>query len=297
MTRIASLSAQRDALGECPLWDEQRQSLFWIDGHRQQVFQCEWPSRVQRSWPAPQHIGSIALCTNGQLLLALEDGFALLDPDTGHLAPWGPGITHGQAQMRLNDGRVDRHGHFMVGSLVRGAGEPLGQLYQVSGNGQLETIDSGVRVSNALCSSPAGDILYFADSMVGDIWQYRYDSAIGQWGPRALFISKASLGSNPDGATVDAEGHLWVALVLVGKLVRINPQGQVVRSIAFAPDSYITCPTFGGRDLDILFLTSISDSGNALKSNNPDAGSVYVVEDLGVRGLPEARFDPALDAA
>jgi sugar lactone lactonase YvrE len=52
-----------------------------------------------------------------------------------------------------------------------------------------------------------------------------------------------------------------------------------------------TCPAFGGPNLDTLFVTSIKDSGSGRAvSKSLHGGSLVAVHDLGVRGLPEARF-------
>jgi sugar lactone lactonase YvrE len=155
----------------------------------------------------------------------------------------------------------------------------------------VRTLDQGIQLANATCFSPDGRWLYFADSPTHQVRRYPYDPATGACGPAEVLIDTRSLGSPPDGATVDADGCLWVALVLAGKLACYAPDGALVRTIDFAPDAYITCPCFGGPDLDVLYLTSIRDSGNLLRSQNPEAGAVFVVRGLGVRGLPEVRFD------
>jgi sugar lactone lactonase YvrE len=105
-----------------------------------------------------------------------------------------------------------------------------------------------------------------------------------------LFIDTAPLGSAPDGATVDSAGHLWVALVQAGKIGRISPEGQVV-AVIDVPVQYPSCPTFGGDDMDVLFVTSIKDSGTGrMVSTHENAGAVFAISGLGVRGLPETRF-------
>ncbi|MBO9514230.1 MAG: SMP-30/gluconolactonase/LRE family protein [Variovorax sp.] len=289
--RIEILRPERDLLGECPVWDERTQSLYWIDGRSQHVHRYAPASGTADTWRAPAHIGSIALCESGRLLLALESDFHLLDTASGQISRIGDGVTHAADRMRLNDGRADRGGRFVVGSMTMGRHEPLGALYQLDATGRVRTLDRGIQVANATCFSPDGRWLYFADTPTHQIRRYPYDPSTGACGPAEPFIDTRALGSPPDGATVDAEGCLWVALVLAGKLVRFAPDGRVLRTVDFAPDAFITCPCFGGPALDVLYLTSIRDSGNLLRSQNPDAGAVFVVRDLGVQGLAEARYD------
>ena len=46
----------------------------------------------------------------------------------------------------------------------------------------------------------------------------------------------------------------------------------------------------GGPDLEVLYVTSLSDTGNTIKTDDPRAGRLLAVHGTGVRGLPEARF-------
>jgi L-arabinonolactonase len=288
---ISVLSPHRDLLGECPLWDVRTASLVWIDGRGQCVHRLRLDTGAFDSWHAPAHIGSIALCQSGRVLVALEDGFAFLDPASGQVVPWGPIVTHRAGNMRLNDGRVDRQGRFVVGSMTVGRREPLGAIYQLDGQGRLKEIERDIHIANATCFSPDGRWLYLADSVAQEIWRYAYDSASGAVGPRQCFIDKAALGNSPDGATVDAEGCLWVAVIREGRLSRFGVDGRPLQSIQFAPGTYITCPGFGGPEFATLFVTSIRDSGHLFRSSDPQAGAVFRVDGTGVHGLEEPRFD------
>jgi sugar lactone lactonase YvrE len=58
------------------------------------------------------------------------------------------------------------------------------------------------------------------------------------------------------------------------------------------PIRHPTSVTFGGTDLDVLYVTSISRS-HALADDHPDAGGLFAVEGLGVHGLPAHRFGSA----
>ncbi|GKS89743.1 SMP-30/gluconolactonase/LRE family protein [Acidovorax sp. SUPP2539] len=286
--RIDILAPQRDLLGECPLWDARTQSLYWIDGRAGIVRRHTPATGAGVQWQLPQHIGAIALCDSGRLLLALEDDFQYLDPDTGTLSPLGVRVAHGADRMRLNDGRTDRNGRFVVGSMTLGRMAPEGALYQLGAHA-VRTLDTGIHVANGTCFSPDGRWLYFADSPTHQVRRYAYDAATGDIGPAEVMVDTRALGSVPDGATVDAEGCLWVALVQNGQLARFTPDGRLERRIQL-PVTFVTCPCFGGPGLDVIYLTSIRDSGNLLRSDHPDAGAVFAIHGTGVRGLEEARF-------
>ena len=102
-------------------------------------------------------------------------------------------------------------------------------------------------------------------------------------------LANKRLPDQLDGCTVDGEGYLWNARWGAGCVVRFAPDGRVDR-IVEVPARKTTSCTFGGPDLDFLYVTSMKDSDDPENPNDPEAGSIYVLGGLGVRGLPEPRF-------
>ena len=92
-----------------------------------------------------------------------------------------------------------------------------------------------------------------------------------------------------DGGTVDAEGYLWSANYNGWRVTRFAPDGSVDRVVA-VPASNITSCAFGGPDLGTLYITSAYQNlDDAARAKQPAAGGLFAI-DVGVRGLPEARF-------
>ncbi|MCZ4312571.1 SMP-30/gluconolactonase/LRE family protein [Comamonadaceae bacterium G21597-S1] len=283
------VSPTRDRLGECPLWDSRDDCLYWIDSKAPVVRRLHPASGGRTEWPLPSDVGSIALTETGRILLALADGFHLLDPRTGAVTPVAK-VTHKAGDIRMNDGRTDRQGRFIAGSLVVGRHDRDGAFYRLDTDGTVHELVPGIALANSTCFSPDGRTLYFADSMSDEVRAAGYDPDTGALGtPRALMNTRAQ-GSAPDGATVDAEGCLWVALVQAGKLGRYAPDGSLMQLLD-VPTPFPSCPCFGGPELDVLYVTSLSNTGNLMKTDHPDGGALFAFHGLGVRGLPETRFD------
>lgn len=287
------LGAERDLLGESPVWDPREQALYWVDTRRCRV-QRRRAGEPPRQWATPAEVGSIALAQPGWLLMALEDGFALLELDSGQVHAVAA-VEHPKPPMRLNDGRTDREGRFVCGSMVLGRREANGELYRLDADGRVTRLLSGNIVSNATCFSPDGRTLYHADSHAGVIraFDYARDGSIAN---ERAFVDTRPQGSGPDGATVDAAGNVWVALVLAAKLACYAPDGRLLRTVE-VPVPYPTCPCLGGPALDVMYVTSIRDSGNALRTEDPVAGALVEVRGLGVRGLPEVPWVGRVPAA
>jgi sugar lactone lactonase YvrE len=74
-------------------------------------------------------------------------------------------------------------------------------------------------------------------------------------------------------------------------VAQFNPTtGEKLQSIAL-PATNITCCTFGGPDLNDLYITSATKELSASeKAKQPYAGCLFVVRGLEVGGVPVAEF-------
>jgi L-arabinonolactonase len=117
----------------------------------------------------------------------------------------------------------------------------------------------------------------------------RLRSGTGDIANRRLFASTAEVEGSPDGAAVDAEGFLWNARVAAGQIARYDPDGRVERTIRM-PVLNTASVMFGGPDLDILFVTSMARLLPDRSAPEPEAGSLFAIRGLGIKGLPEPRF-------
>lgn len=286
--RMSPISDRPDLLGESPVWDAERQRLYWVDSVSRRIRSYEPASGAFRDWSTPSPVGSIALGAGDTLVAGLADGVYRLDLETGAFAP----VFLPEAEdprIRFNDGKNDRAGCFLCGSMGVHA-DPLGSLYRIDGEGRSAVLATQVRISNALCFSPDGRTLYFADSLERKIRAYDYSGEAPFVSAPRVFFDSELYRSGPDGATVDAEGCVWVCLIQVGKIARIAPDGALDRLID-APTDLPSSVAFGGPDLSTLFVTSIKDSGTGRAvSRHPHGGMLFAIEGLGARGLPEARF-------
>jgi len=288
--RIEVLVDVKTILGEGPLWDVAEQRLYWIDSFGCNVFRATADGREIRAWDVPAKIGSMALRRRGGAVLSLQTGFHFLDFTTGDCSlivdpePDKP-------TTRLNDGKVDKRGRFVAGSMDTMEQGANGSLYRLDPDLSLHKLDEGIVVSNGPCWSPDGKILYFADSWSGEIWAYDYDLESGNVANRRTFARIDTPGGGAaDGSTVDAEGFLWNAQVYDGRLVRYAPDGKVDRVIEM-PVKKVTSVMFGGPDLDVLFVTSMAKPPlPRFPSDGVLRGSLFAIYDLGVRGVAEPRF-------
>lgn len=287
--QIEVLVDVKTTLGEGPLWDVEEQRLYWIDSFDGRVFRCTADGREVRAWDVPQKIGSMCLRRGGGAVVSLARGFHFLDLRTGAVE-----LIHDpepdRLGNRLNDGKVDRAGRFLAGSMDTQEAGPNGALYRLGPDLAVTKLEDGIICSNGPCWSPDGKTFYFTDTWSGQISAYDYDLATGAIANKRTFVRMTHEGAGFDGATVDAEGCVWSAHVYVGKLVRYTPDGKVDRVIDM-PVKKVTSVMFGGPELDVLYVTSMAKPPlPRFPDDGQLRGALFAITGLGIRGVPEARF-------
>lgn len=138
--------------------------------------------------------------------------------------------------------------------------------------------------------------MYFTDSPRYTIWKYDFDAATGSISNKREFAVidhfEHQYKAEPDGLAVDQEGYVWSALWGACRVVRFSPAGELVRELHF-PALRVSCPAFGGKDMDELFITTAAldeDDEEGLKKY-VENGSIFRIK-VGVKGLPKFRFKP-----
>jgi sugar lactone lactonase YvrE len=266
--------------GEGPVWSTRWGGLRWVDMLAGDVLSLDADGAVGR-----RHVGSVAAAlrprSRGGAVIAVERGFVLEDDDgtlTALPEVWtDPGV-------RMNEGGCDPDGRFWCGSMAYEQTPGAAAMYRLDPDGSVRQVFAGVTVSNGLAWSPDGSLAYYDDTATHRIDVFDYDSATGLTGRRP-FVDLGPDG-NPDGLTVDAEGGVWVALYDAGRVHHYTADGRLA-DVVEVPAAKVTACTFGGPDLDRLFITTSREGLEP--GQDPLAGSLFAA-DAGVRGLPALEY-------
>ncbi|MGI9644743.1 MAG: SMP-30/gluconolactonase/LRE family protein [Ilumatobacteraceae bacterium] len=295
MTTIEIAGSVTANLGESPVWSGAEQVLYWVDIEGRAVHRYDPSCGETESRALPGRPGSLAMTgTQGRLLVAQEHELVWLDFDSGRVEPWIELEEPGSGN-RLNDGRTDPAGRFVVGSMFAdtSAGRTTGRLHQIEATGDVSLIREDVGIANGLAFDPVHDRAYFADTPTQRVVVWDYDAATGQRTNERPFLDYAEVPGLPDGGCVDADGCYWSASVYGFAVIRVTPDGRLDRRIE-VPAEKPSMPAFGGPDLTTLFVTTIG-VGGTMETEAPDdvdgvpAGSLLAI-DAGVQGLPEPAF-------
>jgi sugar lactone lactonase YvrE len=275
---------------EGPVWSPAWGGLRWVDMFAGDVLSMNLDARDRSDYQdgaiARRHVGGIAAALRprrgGGAVIAVERGFVLEDPD-GELNPlpdlWAdPGL-------RMNEGACDPDGRFYCGSMAYGKEPGRGTMYRLDADRTTSVVFGGSTISNGLAWSPDGSLAYYIDSDTRrvDVFDYTADEGLTS---RRRFIEITEGAGDPDGMTVDAEGHLWVALYAGSAVRRYRPDG-ILDGVIELPVSKVTACTFAGTDLRDLVITTSREG--LPEGSQPEAGSLFRSRP-GVTGLPVAEF-------
>lgn len=281
MTTTPDIAVDAHAqLGEGPVWDDRAGLLYWLDIRGARLHLHDPAGAADRTVELGVQAGALVLTEAGGLLLAVPDGFAELDPAGGKLRQVAE-VRHPGPAARFNDGKCDPAGRFWAGTMAYDETPGAAFLHRLDPDFSVHQVLSGITVSNGLGWSPDGRTFYYADSPTGRIDAFDFEPAGGELSGRRRLVEIPEGAGLPDGLTVDAEGCLWVALWDGWAVHRYTPDGRLDRTIAF-PVARPTCPTFGGPQLDVLYVTSAS-VGATDDPAQPHAGALFAL-DPGVRG-------------
>jgi len=274
--------------GEGPLWDTDRDTLYWLDISRQRLHAYRPATREARSHRLPAIPSAVALCTDHRLLVVTSRGIGQYVPDTG-LMDLVAGTAPGWPRRRFNDGKCDRAGRFWTGTMrLRGEAGREG-LYRFEAARGLTRVDEGFTVCNGLGWSPEDRTLYLTDTEARRIYAYDFDVASGAVANRRVFVDASDMAGKPDGLAVDAQGGVWVAIFGGWQLRRYDPDGLPERTLRL-PVPHPTSCTFGGPALDTLYVTSsrLGLSRHEL-ADAPLSGCLFAF-DVALTGRPEPLF-------
>lgn len=269
-------------LGEGPAWDAKTQTLYWVDIRQKRIY-----AGRELLAQLDDLIGCLAPCADGNLILGKRLSIVDFQPDTAQQTVLYP--LSEPAGNRINDGKCDPAGRFLVGTMDMDEKETAGSLYSFDGTNTRKLMD-GIRIANGLAWSPDHQTFYYIDTFTRTVQAFDYDVNSGEIAnPRAAIRVPETLGW-PDGMTSDADGNLWIAMWGGAQVTRWNPQtGQLLESIP-VPALQTSSVVFGGRAMNELYVTSARVGMSASDLNKyPLSGGLFRVVTTAT-GMPTFEF-------
>jgi sugar lactone lactonase YvrE len=277
------------ALGEGPHWDPVEGKLYWVDVDGRELRVYDPLAGSEDIYSFNKKVSAAIPAAGGGWILVLQDGIyryqtrqplellALVEAEL-------PGN-------RLNDAKCDSRGRLWFGSMnMKNTGKD-GSLYVMESGGEVRQVLSGIGISNGLAWDDSRGLMYYIDTLTFSVEVLDYSLQDGSVSVRRPVIRFAEGEGWPDGMTIDSEGMLWIAHWAGGCVSRWNPlTGEQTRKIE-VPAHYVTSCTFGGEQLDELYITTARGGMSPEELERwPLAGGLFKIRP-GVKGLKANNAD------
>ena len=270
----SSVLAEGLSFAESPRW---RNGTFWFsDFHVGKVIRLGADGATEPVVEVPGEPSGLGWLPSGDLLVVSMQNRKLMRFDGEHL------VEHADlsniATWHCNDMVVDRAGRAYVGNF----GAPFdpdkpptpADIACVHPNGDVVNAAQGLLFPNGMAITDDGGTLLVAETRGDRISAFDVASD----GTLANHTIWAELEGAPDGMCLDAEGMLWIALPMNGKVARISKGGEVHDEVTPSSDMPVSC-MLGGDDLKQLYITTaINTSPEAMVRIRPSRIEVVSVD-------------------
>lgn len=266
---------------EGPRWHDGR--LWCSDQHDRRVLAISTDGAVETIVEVPQCPSGLGWLPDGRLLVvSMHDRRLLrLDPsgltevaDLSGLAPW-----------HCNDMVVDAAGRAYIGNFgfdYEGHADPVATvIVRVDPDGSVRVAASEMRFPNGTVITPDGRTLIVGESYGGCLTAFDVDRDGGLSNRRRW--AKLT-GAVPDGICLDAEGAIWSACPLTGRVLRVCEGGEITDEVRVSRNGAFAC-MLGGADRRTLFICAADASDPAATGDHRGAIETFDVDVPGA-GLP-----------
>jgi len=273
-------------IGETAIWHPSEQKLYWIDVDKKTLNTFDPVTKSENHYSLPKMVGTVVPIDTGGVLLALKDGVYEFNMKTNNFrllaAP-----EKDLPDNWLNDGKCDPAGRFWVGSM---GPKYKASLYRISASGKCDKVLDSITISNGIVWTSDKSKMYYIDSPTLQVRQFDYDNETGNISNSKVVITFPDGVGSPDGMTIDSDGKLWIAHWGGSCVSCWDPNtGKMIAKVE-VPALNVTSCAFGGKKLDILYITTASlFMDEASQKKFPASGGVFEVK-TGFKGIPANYF-------
>ncbi|HTV59781.1 MAG TPA: SMP-30/gluconolactonase/LRE family protein [Verrucomicrobiae bacterium] len=282
---------------ECPRWHDGR--LYFSDFYTHRVYAATLDGAMETIAEIPAQPSGLGFLPDGRLLIvSMRDRRILRREPDGALSEHAN--LSGLAPWHLNDMLVDRDGGAWVGNfgfdLMGGGKAVTTNLIRVDPAGRAASAAAGLGFPNGMALSPDGKTLIVAETTMNRLSAFEVRSgALGGRRTWAAFgdppssTKSAELFSQvdvaPDGICLDAEGAVWVADAMNGRLIRVAEGGEILGELRPDGMGVFAC-MLGGADGRTLFACVAPTFTEAEASTQSNAEIWMIEVDVPRAGLP-----------
>jgi sugar lactone lactonase YvrE/DNA-binding IclR family transcriptional regulator len=293
-SRVRPLQSGRDYMGESPVWCSEGADagkLLWLDILAPALRSYAWDSQEAQRTQLPEIVGGVVPAKSGRLVLLGQSGMMSYDQATGRTSLMVSPEAD-RPDNRFNTAAVDAAGNIWAGTMAIDHRPSRGALYRITPELQVRRYLDGISLPKNPAWSSDNRRMYLGDGATGVVQVFDFDLETGTLGEGRVFAAGGSDRGTPNGIAIDAEDHLWVAMLGGWAIHRYSPDGRLVERISL-PLPMPTNICFGGPDLRTLFVTSTYLRLPPGYSTIAPLSGRLMALDVNVAGQPPRRFGEA----
>lgn len=272
---LIEVNTANSQVGEGPLWDARTNTFLSLDILGKCIWKRDPKTLKIDKIDLPQQIGCMAICENGDMLVALEDAVYRMSGGNKLVKAHQDIKIKGR---RFNDGKIGPDGAFYLGT-TDSNGE--GAFYRLK-DGVLTELFDKCNCSNGIEWTSDNKYMYYIDTPKQMVEIFDFDVETGNLSNRRKFVDIQKELGCPDGMTLDENDDLWVALWDGKKIIHIDKNTKEIVDEIEVPCLKASCCTFGGENMNELYITTAAKEDT---SEYPKAGYTFKVI-LDVKGKP-----------
>ena len=279
----------KSLLGEGAFWNYKTQELYWVDIEGKQLNIYNPTTKNNRSISMPSLIGTVVPYKENEAVVALVEGIYKVNLLTEEVTLLSD-VEFNMPENRFNDGKCDPNGNLWVGSMHFKQSRPNASVYKVNEQGETIKMIDSVTISNGIVWTKDTKTMYYIDTPSANIMAYDFDPDTSTISNGRVAVKVSKEDGFPDGMTIDENDMLWVGMWNGNAIAHFNPKtGELIDKIK-VPAHNVTSCAFGGKNLDILYITTSSlDMSEEEQKAYPLAGSIFKAKP-GVKGVESCFF-------
>ncbi|TFV86716.1 gluconolactonase [Blastococcus sp. CT_GayMR20] len=283
---------------EGPRWHD---GEWWVsDFYRRTVSRVSQEGREKVVLEVEHQPSGLGWLPDGSLIVTSMKDHRLLRVTDGEVS------THARLTEycggHLNDLVVSAQGHVFVGDLafdLMGGGTPAPtSLKRVDPDGTVTVVAEDMRTPNGMAITPDGGTLLVDETLGNRVTAFDLapDGSVSnrrvwaEFGPEPTGSTIAdvigAIDVAPDGCSLDADGHLWVADGKNPRVVRVAEGGAIVEEIAMPDGLGVFACQLGGDDGRTLLLCAAPDFFEHTRAPVREAVLLAVDVEVPHAGLP-----------
>ncbi|MEJ5090373.1 SMP-30/gluconolactonase/LRE family protein [Sphingobacterium faecium] len=241
-------------LGESILWDNRKNSLYWVDILDKHIYKYNLGSEGVTVWNTDKYISKIVPDAQDGFIVAMQGMLAYWEENTNIVTPIID-IPEEEVNIRTNDGGLDPEGNLWIGTMHMEAIHGRGKLYCYKDQ-KLQVMLDAVSIPNGIVWSGELPYTYFIDTSTNEIRRYDFTKVQSEQISYEVLLKIPIAYGSPDGMCIGPDGHLWVAHWGGYGVYCWDINTGILLDRIYVDAPHVTSCTFGGPNNQDLFIST-----------------------------------------